>query len=89
MWRFEIDGQSCSDPKPIAAVAMAYSPQFSDIPTQVLLTGFCRASAAGVIRPGQHEISLSVGPCISGDARGNAYTGWQTTSTFIVEEYCV
>ena len=91
-WFFLIDGLECSDPRKIEALAMTY---IYEVPSnnhrRMNLMGVCRATAssAGSIRAGQHRLSLGVAPCvIPGTVAGDASTGWMSSSTFIVEEYC-
>ena len=88
-WTFEIDNWPCIDPEPIEAVSMTSLPSENNLNRRMLLTGFCRRNLDGDIQSGHHDISLVVGRCsYIWTSAGDASTGWQATSTFIVEEYC-
>lgn len=83
-WFVLIDGAPCSSPAVINGNLASHGGN-THIPG--IVTGFCRATSSGNIDLGPHTITVNVRPVI-GHINPNTYTGWKSTSTLFVEEYC-
>eukprot|EP00050_Salpingoeca_kvevrii_P006241 m.288214 g.288214 ORF g.288214 m.288214 type:complete len:477 (-) comp11930_c0_seq1:195-1625(-) len=81
-WWFTVNGQECGDH--IDGVLHENGPD--DYHRVSSLTGFCPVLEDGsTLAAGTHTIKFHTGH-LSGPV-GDAYTGWQSTSTIIIEEY--
>ena len=80
-WYFKFNGNECSGPMTIEAVA--YNNWSSGNPELLhhrSFEGYCENISQGAVR-----VELWVGQC-SGSTLGNAYTGWNSVSRIMIEE---
>ena len=95
-WFFEIDNEECSDPAPVDLISYYALHNIAGANPRVVLhrhstvVGVCRATKAGRLLAGNYTITLSVtSQCnVFRTQGGDAFTGWQSTSTLMVEELC-
>ena len=90
-WYFMINGRECSSPASIDGnfyhrIDSPSRPN-SNVHRHHTIVGVCKATSSGDLRSASYQISMNVGSCTL-HRGGDAYTGWQSTSTMIVEELC-
>ena len=92
-WYFMINGRECSSPASIVGniyhrIDSPGSTPNNNVHRHNTIVGVCRATSAGTLQSASHQISMNVRHCPFGYSPGNAATGWESTSTMIVEELC-
>eukprot|EP00050_Salpingoeca_kvevrii_P018477 m.74626 g.74626 ORF g.74626 m.74626 type:complete len:387 (-) comp8063_c0_seq2:103-1263(-) len=81
-WYLTVDNRECKAAIDTALYENSVTDNFHRISS---LTGFCpELSDSTVLKAGQHTIAITTGT-VSGS--GDPYTGWSSTSSFIIEEY--
>ena len=84
-WYFQINGRECTSPAPVDG--NVYQSIDANIHRHGTIVGLCRGTSAGTLQSASYTISIRVGGCPSFHT-GNAFSGWYSTSTMIVEELC-
>lgn len=79
-WRFLFNGNECSNPNKINS--NIYHDRNRNEIRNFELSGICYDSYGA----GDMNIKVRTGSCDNGHHHGNAYTGWRTDSTMIIEE---
>ena len=80
-WYFKFNGNECSGPMTIEAVVYNYWPSGNpNLLHHRSFEGYCENISQGAVR-----VELWVGLC-SGEALGDASTGWNSVSRIMIEE---
>ena len=91
-WYFMINGRECTSPAPINGIIFQFyhnggsSSQVNDH-RHTTIVGVCKATSSGDLQSASYQISMNIKDCPSYSGT-EAYTGWQTTSSMIIEELC-
>ena len=81
-WYFKFNGKECCGPMTIeAAVYNHWSSGNPNLHRHRSFEGYCENIPQGAVR-----VELWVGKCSSGNALGDAYTGWESVSRIMIEE---
>ena len=81
-WFFKFNGNECSGPMTIEAVVYNHWPSGNpNLLHHRSFEGYCENIPQGTVR-----VELWVGSCPSGNALGNAETGWDSVSRLMIEE---
>ncbi|KAM7433708.1 Collagen triple helix repeat-containing protein 1 [Porites harrisoni] len=81
-WYFKFNGKECCGPMTIeAAVYNDWSSGNPNLHRHRSFEGYCENIPQGTVR-----VELWVGKCSSGNALGDAYTGWESVSRIMIEE---
>ena len=86
-WYFKINGNECSSPAPVDLSIYQNLGTPHNIHRHSTVVGVCRATSAGTFRSASYQISINVRDC-PGYLNSDAYSGWLSTSTMMVEELC-
>ena len=90
-WYFTIDGLECSNPQTINGIVESYvemGRSHSEL-RQGTIIGVCRGTSVGYIISCSHQVAMNIrNNCNGRHPGGDGYTGWQSTTTLIVEELC-
>ena len=97
-WYFMINGNRCTLPGSVEGT-LSYITTLQGASGSSLtlnshrhgtITGVCKGTSAGSLGSGSHTVSVWVGQCpLRTDLGvGDVYSGWDSTSHFIVEELC-
>ena len=86
-WYFKINGNECSSPAPVDLNIYQSIGGPHNILRHSTVVGVCRATAAGTLQSASYQISVNVRNCL-GYSTSDAYSGWLSTSTMMVEELC-
>ena len=87
-----INGKECTSPAPIDGIVYKYyfnggvSSQIN-IHRHATIVGVCKATSSGDLQSATYQISMNINYC-RGFSDTQASTGWQTTSSMIIEELC-
>ena len=90
-WYFKINNKECTIPATIDGVL------YQDInrPNGVIndhrhttIVGVCKATSSGSLQSSSYQVSMNVRDCPGASPGADAYSGWISTSTMIVEELC-
>ena len=84
-WYFKINGRECTSPAPVDG--NVYHNIAANTLRHGTIVGVCRATSAGNLQSASYQISMNVRHCL-GFTNGDAYSGWASTSTMMVEELC-
>jgi len=85
-WYFTINGAECSDPGPIDTTI--FQSRNYHIVRQSGITGICRQAGGRNLTAGVYRIQFSIKDCNAfGGFVYDAYTGWNSVSRIIIEEY--
>jgi hypothetical protein len=87
MWTLRVDGNECTNPGRVDAVAYTHvlQGQTTDLHHHRTFTGICQATGGGNIDAGNHEIRIYIQPC-DGYGPSDGYTGWNAYARILVEE---
>ena len=100
-WYIKFNGNECNLPAPISSSLTTITNQpahpYHWTLTPAEISGFCSSTSSGTLTPGAVEISVHVRSCRLDSWIGDAHTGpaifddgvAPTTSSIVVEEYCV
>ena len=91
-WFFKINDEECSDPGPVDSINL-YGLHYVArgrliIHRHTTMVGVCRGTKAGRLVASNYTITINVTPQCKSYPGGDAYSGWQSTSTLMVEELC-
>lgn len=85
-WYFTINGEECTDPAPIDAVIYSVHTEQMNMHRGSTLQGVCRGTAGGSLTRGVYTAALNVGRCAGFDTTYNTSTGFDSTSSVVIEE---
>ena len=91
-WYFMINGRRCNSPASVEGnfyYGIGGAIHFNTH-RHGTITGICKGTSAGSLSSGNHDVSVWAGQCPRRPdlAGGSLESGWDSTSTMIVEELC-
>ena len=85
-WFFTLNGVECTDPAPIEGVIYSVNSELVNIHRSSTIKGVCRGTAGGPLARGMYTAALNVGGCPGFNTTYGAYTGYDSTSSVVMEE---
>ena len=85
-WFFTINGEECTDPAPIDAVIYSVHTDQMNMHRGSTIQGVCRATAGGTLVRGAYTAALNVGRCPGFNTTFITSTGYDSTSSVVIEE---
>eukprot|EP00731_Ephydatia_muelleri_P009476 Em0005g62a len=85
-WFFTINGEECTDPAPIDAVIYSVHTDQMNMHRGSTIQGVCRATAGGTLVRGAYTATLNVGRCPGFNTTFITSTGYDSTSSVVIEE---
>ena len=89
-WHFKINGSECTDPAPIDGSIyqdINQNGRSLNEHRHGTIVGVCKGTTSGSLQSASYQISMNVKDCPVYPG-GNAYSGWFSTSTMMIEELC-